>query len=100
MPKCLIGLAAAGRPDYTPLPAVDADPAFKAYANREKYRAGQVGEITRAASRESESRFYTSGMAQAMLLDHLLPGWKARAFDDEVMLEDLLREAVDPSGRS
>ncbi len=33
-------------------------------------------------------------MAQAVLLDRLLPGWKERIFKDSVWLEDLLREAA------
>jgi hypothetical protein len=33
-------------------------------------------------------------MAQAVLLDRLYPGWKDKAFQPGVMLEDLLREAV------
>jgi len=32
-------------------------------------------------------------MAQALLLDRLLPGWKSRAFEDDVWLENLLMEA-------
>jgi hypothetical protein len=33
-------------------------------------------------------------MAQATLLDRLLPGWKARALSEGVWLETLLAEAV------
>lgn len=46
------------------------------------------------ASREGDGRFYYSGWAQAVIPDRLLPGWQARAFDQDVWLEDLLREAV------
>lgn len=46
------------------------------------------------ASREGDGRFYYSGRAQAVILDRLLPGWQARAFDQDVWLEDLLPEAV------
>jgi len=41
-------------------------------------------------------RFYLSGVAQAMLLDRLRPGWKARAFEEKANLEDCLRAAVFP----
>jgi hypothetical protein len=34
---------------------------------------------------------YLSGMAQARLLDRLNPGWKAKAMQEKVYLEDLLR---------
>jgi len=33
-------------------------------------------------------------MAQAMLLDQLMPGWKARALTESMTVEDLLREAL------
>jgi hypothetical protein len=46
------------------------------------------------AGDEGDGRFYYSGMAQAFLLDQLMPGWKARAFDEGVWLDDLLAEAV------
>lgn len=45
------------------------------------------------ATREGETRFYYTGMAQAMLLDRLLPEWKNSVFEDDVWLEDLLMEA-------
>ena len=41
-------------------------------------------------------RFYLSGVAQAMLLDRLRPGWKAKAFGEKSNLEDFLRGAVTP----
>ena len=43
---------------------------------------------------EGDGRFYYSGMAQAYLLDRLLPGWKQRAFEDGIWLETLLIEAL------
>jgi hypothetical protein len=33
-------------------------------------------------------------MAQALILDRLMPGWKSRAFAPDVWLEDLVAEAV------
>lgn len=45
---------------------------------------------------KGETRFYYTGMAQAILLDRLLPNWKERVFDPNVSFEDLLREAVWP----
>ncbi len=50
--------------------------------------AGRLGE------QRGDLRFYLSGSAQARLLDRLAPGWKARAFEDGVFLEDLLRKAI------
>lgn len=56
--------------------------------------SAQLDEVTRTAGREGETRFYYSGMAQAVLLDRLLPDWKERAFEPDSMLEDLLRDGV------
>ena len=38
-------------------------------------------------------RFYLSGMAQAFILDRIFPGWKNRAFEEGVYLENLLEIA-------
>jgi hypothetical protein len=89
-----IGQAALDTPGYAPVPALAADPAFQHYRNRKTWWAGQIDEVQRTAGRPGETRFYYSGMAQALLLDRLSPGWKARAFEPGAMLEDLLREAV------
>lgn len=88
------GRLAGSTPGYTFFPALADDPDFKAYASREKFWEGQIDEAKRTAGREGETRFYYSGMAQAVVLDRLLPGWKERAFQPGVMLEDLLREAT------
>ncbi|NKQ36994.1 MAG: hypothetical protein HF973_15450 [Chloroflexi bacterium] len=48
----------------------------------------------RMADDVGDGRFYYSGMAQAALLDRLLPDWKEQALTDGVFLEDLLETAV------
>jgi hypothetical protein len=40
-------------------------------------------------AQEGDLRFYLSGMAQARLLDRLSPGWKAKALEAGVFLEDM-----------
>lgn len=90
-----IGRLAAATPDYTPLPAAATDPDFRAYATREQFWSRQIDEVRRTAGREGESRFYYSGLAQAVLLDSLLPDWKERVFSPDMMLEDLLRQATE-----
>jgi hypothetical protein len=92
-----IGQVAAASPTYTPLPELATDEDFHAYDTREQYWSQQVGEIGRLSGREGGTRFYYTGMAQAILLDRLLPDWKEWAFDPGMMLEDLLREAVEPT---
>ena len=90
-----LGRLAGTTPGYTFLPALTADPDFREYTTREQYWSGQIDEVRRTAGREGENRFYYSGMAQAALLDRLLPDWKERVFNPDVMLEDLLRLATE-----
>jgi hypothetical protein len=49
---------------------------------------------------DGDLRFYLSGMAQARLLDSLSPGWKAKAMQGKVYLEDLLRAILEPEKKS
>jgi hypothetical protein len=35
-----------------------------------------------------------TGMAQALLLNDLMPDWKVKYWSDDVFLEDLLRAAI------
>ena len=92
-----IGLAAqhaVSAGTYVPLPALADDPEYKGYRTRERYRTGQLGEVQRMAGRSGETRFYYAGFAQGVILDRLMPGWKARAMDDGVWLEALVAEAA------
>jgi hypothetical protein len=86
--------AAAETPGYQPVPELLPDPAYHAYRNALAFWNNQVGQIRRMAGAEGDGRFYYTGMAQAVLLDRLMPGWKARLFEDGVWLDDLLAEAV------
>jgi hypothetical protein len=80
--------------EYAPVDALSDVRAFRAYETFDRHRSQQVDQIARMAGNEGDGRFYYSGMAQAFLLDQLAPGWKARIMQDDVFLEDLLREAV------
>ena len=90
-----IGLAAQEAGDYLPEEAIQSDPDFNGYRTRRRYWQRQMDEVQRLSGRGGDTRFYYSGMAQAVLLDRLLPGWKQAAFEPGVMLEDLLRQAVE-----
>ncbi len=79
---------------YRPAAAIRDDPEFEAYAGYDRRLSRVIDQIGRVADDEGDSRFYYSGYAQAVLLDRLAPGWKARAFEPGVFLEDLLAEAV------
>ncbi len=47
-----------------------------------------------------DAPFYYSGFAQGVLLDRLMPDWKARLWSEDAWLEDLLAEAVQVVGGS
>ena len=67
---------------------------FKEYRFFQQRWRQEISQMKRHAGQEGETRFYLTGMAQATLLDRLLPGWKELALAEGVFLEDLLREAV------
>ena len=90
-----IGRIAAETPAYQPLAALQIDPDFKNYAERVKFQAAQLSEVKRMTNNDGEARFYYTGMAQALLLDRLMPDWKSEAFAESAYLEDLLRQAVE-----
>ena len=84
---------ASQTPTYTPLPAMQADPYFKNYKNFDQRWSQELIQL-RNPSGSSDTRFYMSGMAEAFLLDRLMPGWKNQALNKGIYLEDLLRQAV------
>jgi hypothetical protein len=84
----------AGDSSYTPVAETSEDPEFNAYRDYSRRWTNELNQISRMSTDEGDGRFYYSGMAQAFLLDRLMPGWKERAFEEDVWLEDLLRSAV------
>jgi hypothetical protein len=81
--------------NYEPLQIVADDPSFKGYATFEQRWSQEIGQMKRQAGQEGETRFYYTGMAQAVLLDRLLPGWKEQILSENIWLETLLAEAVE-----
>lgn len=86
--------AAAQDGQYQPRPELAEDPDFTGYQNFNRRWSQEVDQMVRQAGREGETRFYYTGMAQAMLLDRLLPGWHSRALEPDTWLEELLAEAA------
>jgi hypothetical protein len=84
--------AASTTPGYRPLPAMANDADFRDYSGFPARRSRELTQMTWLTS--VDVRFYYAGMAQAILLDRLMPGWKDRAFSDDVWLEELLAEAA------
>lgn len=77
---------------YQPHPALLNDPKFNNYANFDRRWTQEIDQIRRMAD-GGDGRFYYTGMAQAILLDRLMPNWKEQAFDEGVWLEGLLETA-------
>jgi hypothetical protein len=89
---------AAETAGYQPLPAMAEDPDFDGYANFDGRWSQEIGQMKRQATQEGDTRFYYTGMAQAVLLDRFLPGWQDLLLEEGVWLEDLLLQAVEPAG--
>jgi hypothetical protein len=81
------GATAAG---YTPHPATASLGDFNDYGGYERAWKREIDQIGRMAGDEGDGRFYYSGMAQAALLDRLLPDWKNGALTGGTTLEGLL----------
>ena len=79
---------------YEPLGEMAEDPDFKAYDSFEQRWSQEIGQMKRQVGTEGVTRFYYTGMAQAMLLDRLYPGWKSQVMEEGIWLETLLREAT------
>lgn len=93
-----IGLAAAD-PGYRPLPQALAEmPGFEGYGSYKAFYQAQLREVNRLSGRSGNTRFYYGGMAQAVLLDDLNPGWKLQAMSPGACLEDLLDQALRSAG--
>lgn len=80
---------------YTPVAALQDDDDFSGYGTFNKRWNQEVGQIGRMADDVGDGRFYYSGMAQAVMLDQLLPGWKDQVWEADVFLDDLLAEVVE-----
>lgn len=85
---------AAGIEGYEPLPALEADPEFHDYGRFRNRWNSELLTMRNMAGSDGDSLFYYTGMAQARLLDRLMPGWKTAAEQEGVWLEDLLAEAI------
>lgn len=79
--------------DYQPGSAIRALDDFNHYKGFPRTWSSTLTGMPNQA-KQQDSRFYVSGMAQAMLLDRLMPGWKARAMQPDVYLDQLLAEAL------
>jgi hypothetical protein len=80
---------------YQPLLTTAEDSDFDEYSGFEGRWSQEIGQMKRQAGQEGDVRFYYTGMAQATLLDRLLPDWKEQVLEEGIWLEDLLGRAVE-----
>jgi len=67
---------------------------------RNRLRADLYFRLRNLGGLEGDLRFYLSGAAQAMILDAVKPGWKARLMgQSQACLEELLAEALKKNSR-
>jgi hypothetical protein len=88
---------AAATPAYSPHAAAADLSDFHDYEGFEDAWKREVDQIARMSADDGDGRFYYSGMAQAALLDRLMPGWKEGALTGGTTLEGLLDAAVNGS---
>lgn len=79
--------------DYQPQAELKTDPDFHGYGAFQSKMDAAIAS-PRALVMQRDTRFYSAGMMEAFLLDDLMPGWKAKIFQDGVYLEDLLRQTT------
>lgn len=79
--------------EYQPIPELNGDHDFNQYLKFDQRWSQEMFQL-RYQTSSGETQFYMTGMAQAFLLDDLMPDWKAKYWRDGIFLEDLLRLAV------
>ena len=78
---------------HIPLPEAQEAAGLNNYSTRERFWFNQVDAIDNTQF-SGETLFYYSGLGQAVLLDHLLPGWKELAIQG-AELDPLLERAME-----
>lgn len=84
---------AGNTPEYRALPGMEADPDFQHYQKIDRRWSQEMFQLRYPMS-SGETRFYMTGLAQAFLLDELMPGWQEQYWAEDVFLEDLLELAI------
>jgi len=94
----LEGLAKYAEVQFYKLAASRAgEAAYANYRSGHPFWAGDLARLRRnLGGQEEDLRFYLSGVAQAILLDRLSPGWKAKALEGKANLDDRLQAAIIP----
>ncbi len=79
---------------YTPMLDTSMLPDFDGYTGFYTRWSQEISQLTMMADDKGDGRFYYTGMAQAFLLDRLMPSWKLQAFEENIWLNDLLDAAI------
>lgn len=74
---------------YVPALTVQNDPSFERYRNFNQTMSRELM-TCRMQPQGDDTRFYYSGMMQALLLDRFYPVWKMEAFDKDILPDMLL----------
>ncbi len=69
------------------------DSSYKFKTKNAYWQMERKDRLSRLGRHKGDNRFYSSGAAQAFILDELSPGWKLKIMNDEIYAEDLIREA-------
>jgi hypothetical protein len=78
---------------YYALPEMKIDTDFKQYQKVDQRWSDELFQLRHPLA-TGEPRLYMTGLAQAFLLDDLMPEWKDKYWQEGMFLEDLLRQAV------
>ena len=81
-------------PGYQPTTEMAQDPDFHNYETFERRWRQEIMTMKNQAVQQGDARFYYTGMAQAFLLDWLMPDWKSRIMEENVWLDNLLLETI------
>lgn len=68
---------------------------YKASTDSKSLVRRNMDKIEQKAQLRNDDRYYTLGMAQALLLDKLQIDWKDRIFDKDFSLEDFIKISID-----
>jgi len=87
-----IGVVASENQSYKHINEIETVPGFKNYKTSVSHFNQQIGDVKGIGNRPADTRFYYTGMLQAVMLDRLVPEWKKNTFKEGVYLENLLEK--------
>ena len=89
-----IGVMASENQSYKHVNEIETVQGFKNYKTSASHFKQQIGDVKGIGNRPTDTRFYYTGMLQAVMLDRLMPEWRKEAFTEGVYIENLLEKAA------